>query len=79
MGYVGIFKGWKLEHTELSIHFESFNEECAIVKEAQDANQLSQESELKCVNLQLNWCPSKMTAPVLKQILLQYFKVNEQP
>ena len=22
-----------LEHTELSIHFESFNDECAIVKE----------------------------------------------
>ena len=25
------------EHTELSIHFESFNDECAIVKEAKDA------------------------------------------
>ena len=25
-------KGCKLEHTELSINFESFNDECAIVK-----------------------------------------------
>ena len=49
-------KGCKFEHAELSIHFESFNDECAIVKEAQDANILSQESKLTCVNLQLNWC-----------------------
>ena len=34
------------EHTVLSIHFESFNDECAIVKEAQDTNLLSQESKL---------------------------------
>ena len=47
-------KGCKFEHTELSIHFESFNDECAIVKEAQDANLLSQESKLTRVNLQLN-------------------------
>ena len=31
-------KGCKFEHIELSIHFESFNDECAIVKEAKDAN-----------------------------------------
>ena len=31
-------KWCKYEHTELSINFESFNDECAIVKEAQDAN-----------------------------------------
>ena len=49
-------KGCTFEHTELSIHFESFNDECAIVKEAQDA---SQESKLTRVNLQLNVCPSK--------------------
>ena len=30
-------KGCKFEHTELSIHFESFNDVYAIVKEAQDA------------------------------------------
>ena len=36
-------KGCNFEHTELSIHFRSFNDECAIVKEAQDANLLSQE------------------------------------
>ena len=41
-------KGCKFEHTELSIHFESFNDECAIVKESQDANLLSQESKLTC-------------------------------
>ena len=58
-------KGCKFEHTELSIHFQSFNDECAIVKEAQDANLLSQESKLTRVNLQLNWCPSKST-PCLK-------------
>ena len=58
--------GFKFEHTELSIHFESFNDECAIVKEAQDANLLSQESKLARVNLQLKWCPSKSTTPVLK-------------
>ena len=27
-------KGYYLQHPELSIHFESFNDECAIVKEA---------------------------------------------
>ena len=37
-------KGCNFEHTELSIHFESFNDECAIVKEAKDANLFSQES-----------------------------------
>ena len=30
-------KGCKFEHTELSIHYESFNDECTIVTEAQDA------------------------------------------
>ena len=56
-------KGCKFEHIELSIHFESFNDECAIVKEAHDANLLSQESKLTGVNLQLllNWCPAKST------------------
>ena len=34
-------KGCTFEHTELSFHFESFNNECAIVKEAQEANMLS--------------------------------------
>ena len=33
----------KFEHIERSIHFESFNDECAIVKEAQDRNLLSQQ------------------------------------
>ena len=39
-------KGCNFEHTELSIHFESFNDESAIVKEAKDANLLSRESKL---------------------------------
>ena len=56
------------EHTELSIYFESFNDECAIVREAKDANLLSQESKLTRVNLQLNLCPSKSTTPVLKRM-----------
>ena len=51
-----ILKGCKFEHTELSIHFCSFNDECAIAKEAKDANLLSQGSKLTCVNLQLNLC-----------------------
>ena len=35
--------GCKFEHIERSIYFESFNDECAIVKEAYDRNLLSQE------------------------------------
>ena len=54
-------KGCNFEHTELSVHFESFNDTCAIVTEAKDANLLSQESKLTPVNLQLNLCPSKST------------------
>ena len=54
-------KGCNFEQTELSIHFESFNDECAIVKEAKDANMLSQESKQTRVNLQLNLRPSKST------------------
>ena len=65
-------KGCNFEHTELSIHFESFNDECAIVKEAKDTNMLSQESKLTRVNLQLNLCSSQSTTPVLKRILFQY-------
>ena len=72
-------KGCKFEHTEMSIHFQSFNDESAIVKEAKDANLLSQESKLLRVNLHLIFCPSKSTTPVLKRILFQYLKVNLQP
>ena len=72
-------KGYKFEHTELSIYFESFNDECAIVKEALDANLLSKESKLTRVKLQLNWCLSKSNAPVLKRIHFQYLKVILQP
>ena len=71
--------GYKLKYTKCSIHFESFNDECAIVKEDEDANMLCQESKLTNFNLQLNWRPSKSTAPVLKRILFQYLKVNLQP
>ena len=72
-------KGCNFEHTELLIKFLSFNDECAIVKEAKDAHMLSQESKLMRVNLQLNLCPSKSTTPVLKRIHFQYLKVNLQP
>ena len=65
-------KGCKFEHTELSIHFESFNIECAIMKETQDENLLNQDSKLTRINLQLIWRPSKLTTPVIKQILFQY-------
>ena len=47
-------EGCQFEHTELLIHFELFNDECAIVKEVQNANLLSQESKLTRMNLQLN-------------------------
>ena len=49
------FNGCKFVHTERSIHFESFNDECAIVKEAQDANLMCQESKLTRVNFQLSF------------------------
>ena len=74
-----ILRGCNFEHIKLSIHFSSFNDECAIVKEAKDANSLSQESKLTRVKLQLILCPSKSTTPVLKWILFQYLKVNLQP
>ena len=74
-----ILKGCHFEHTKLSINFLSFNDECAIVKEAKDAYSLSQESKLTRVKLQLNLCPSKSTTPVLKRILFQCLKVNLQP
>ena len=72
-------KGCNFEHTELSIHCLSFNDESAIVKEAKDENLLSQESKLTCVNLQPNLCPSKSTTPVLKRIFFQYLKVILRP
>ena len=72
-------KRCNFENTELSIHIESFNDECAILKEVKDANLLSQESKLTRVNLQLNLCPSKLTTLVLKRILFQYLKVNLHP
>ena len=50
------------------------------MKEAKDANLLSQESKLTRVNLQLNLCPSKSATPVLKRIFFfQYLKVNLPP
>ena len=49
------------------------------MKEAKDANLLSQEVKLTHVNLQLNMYPSKSTIPVVKRIPFQYLKVNLQP
>ena len=60
-------KGCNFEHTELSNQFESFDYECAIVKEAKDASLLNQESKPMRVNLQLNLCTSKSTTYVLKR------------
>ena len=74
-----ILKGCNFEHTKLSNHFLSFNDECAIVKEGKDANSLSQESKLTRVKLQLKLCPSNSTTPVLKRILFQNLKVDLQP
>ena len=62
-------QGCKFEHTELTIHYESFKDDCEIMKEAKDANLLSQESKLTRVNLQLNRCSSKSTTPLIKRIL----------
>ena len=72
-------KGCNFEHTKLSIHFELYNDECAILKEAKDANLLGQESKLTRVNLHLNLSPSKSITRVLEQILFEYLKVNLQP
>ena len=69
-------KGCDFEHTKLSIHFKSFNDNNAIVKEAKGTNLLSQESKLRRVNLQLNLFPSNSTTPVLKPILFKNLKVN---
>ena len=49
------------------------------MKEAKDANLLSQESKLTRVNLQQNSRPSKSITPVLKRILFQYLRMNLQP
>ena len=56
----------QFEHTELPIHFESFNDECGIVKETQDANLLTQDSKLTRANFQLNWCRSCLERIVFK-------------
>ena len=58
--------GCNFEHTELSINFLWFNDKCAIIKEANDTNPLSQESKLMHVNLKLNLCPSISTISYLK-------------
>ena len=79
MGYADFLKGSNFEHTELSIHFESFNDECAIVKETKGAIPLCQESKLTRVNFKLNLCPPKSTTPVLKRLLFQNLKGNLQP
>ena len=57
-------KRCKFEHPELFIHYESFYDECAIMKQIQDANLLSQNQKLTLVHWQLNLCPSKSTTPV---------------
>ena len=44
-------KGFNFDHTELSTHFELFNDEYAILKEAKDTNRLSRESKQTRVNL----------------------------
>ena len=62
----------------MSIHFESFNDKCAIVKGAKDTNLLSQESKLTRVILPLNQFNSKSITPVLKRILFPYLKLNLQ-
>ena len=74
-----ILRECNFENTKLSIRFLSFNDECAVVKEAKDANSLSQESKITRVKLQLNLCPSKLTTPVLNRILFQYLIVHLQP
>ena len=42
---LAFLKGFNFENTALSIHFLSFNDEYAIVKEANDANLMNQESK----------------------------------
>ena len=59
-------KACNFEHTKLSIHFYSFNDEYAIVKEAKNATLLSQESKFTRVNLQLNFVSTQIDRPCLK-------------
>ena len=49
---------------------------CAIVKEANDAKLLSQESKLTRVNLQLNLCPSKSTDPTFSILECKFTTLN---
>ena len=51
--------GKYFEHNVLSLHFESFNQECVTIKGRYDRYLLSQETKLKGVRLLLNLCPSK--------------------
>ena len=67
-------KGCNFEHTKLSIHFKSFNDNNAIVNEAKGTNLSSQESKLRRVNLQLNLCLSNSTTPVLNGYFLKTLK-----
>ena len=61
------FKGCNVEHTKLLIHFLSFNDKCAILKEANGENLLSQESKLMGVDLHLYFVSFKVDHPFLKR------------
>ena len=68
-------KEYKSELNVLYIHFKSLNGKFTIAKEAIYTYLLSQESKLKFINLQLNWCPPKWVTLVLKQTRLQYLTI----
>ena len=75
--------GWgmsvSLKGVNLNIHNCQFISNRSMMNVHSAAYLLSQESKLTRVNLQLNWCPSKSTTCVLKQILFQYLYLNLQP
>ena len=67
-------KACKFEHTELSIHFESFNDECAIVSPGYK----SVESRIKtnACKLAAELVSFKIDHPCLKRLLFQNLKLT---
>ena len=59
-------KGCSFEHTELSIHFDWFNDEYAIVKDAKDANLLKSGIKTYACYFAAEFVSFKIEHPCLK-------------
>ena len=64
--------GQYFEHNVLSLHFESFNQECVTIKGRYDRYLLSQKTKLKTVRLLLNWFPLKYKKAVITITLINF-------